>query len=134
MNRSSLIVASTMMFLGVALGAIGAHALEERISDDALDSFETGVRYLIYHGIVLLVLGLNKDRLNFKIRIVNHLFGWGTLLFSGSIFLLATKEIHGIPVKFLGPVTPIGGICLLSGWLGLIILFVNFRIAKHKNG
>lgn len=105
--------------VGIILGALGAHALKEELSASQLMSFETGVRYMIYHGLALLILGLSADKIS-QIAWPYRLMVAGTLIFSCSIFLLAMQDLMGVRLKFLGPVTPIGGVLMISGWLVLI--------------
>ena len=113
------------MFLGVLLGALGSHALSEKLPPSAMDSFMVAVRYLIYHGLALVFLSSwplvsegVKERLALFLVI-------GTLVFCLSILLLSTKPLHGLSVGFLGPVTPIGGLLLLIGWGYLIVQLVK---------
>lgn len=113
-------------FLGMAavgLGALGAHALKDDLSVAQLTSFETAVRYQFYHALVLLVLYLAKDRLSVrKLNLAAALFTTGVLCFSGSIYLLSCKDLLGLTTyKWLGPITPLGGILMMGGWLVLLI-------------
>lgn len=107
--------------LGVIAGAFGAHYLRERLKLEPrqLDSFETGVRYQLVHAIALMIVGLlslHSGRAGAALTAVGWLFLVGTLLFSGSIYLLAL----GIgPRALLGPTTPIGGSLLIVGWFVL---------------
>jgi uncharacterized membrane protein YgdD (TMEM256/DUF423 family) len=101
--------------LAVALGALGAHALKDVLEPTSLASYKTAVLYHLLHSIALLAL----TRGDYK-RITAHLWLWGILLFSGSIYLLATDELLGITLSFLGPITPVGGVLLIGGWLSLI--------------
>lgn len=109
-----LFYAAISGFLTVALGAMGAHFLKSRLAESALQSFETGVLYQMFHTLVLLVLGLLMLRFPEE-----GLYRWsavammlGMILFSGSIYVLS---LWG--VKALGPVTPLGGLSLMLGWL-----------------
>ncbi len=115
MNKSITVSGATIIMLAIVLGAFGAHALKERLDAEQLASFETGVRYAMYHGLAFLVLGLAADRLP-KITWVYRLLLSGVLLFSGSIFLLSMQSIFGVELKFLGPITPIGGVLMIAGW------------------
>jgi uncharacterized membrane protein YgdD (TMEM256/DUF423 family) len=113
-------------FLGMAavgLGALGAHALKDDLSVAQLTSFETAVRYQFYHAMVLLVLYLAKDRLSVrKLNLAAAVFTAGVLCFSGSIYLLSCKDLFGLTTyKWLGPITPLGGILMMSGWAVLLI-------------
>ena len=108
----------------VILGAFSAHALKGILTDSHLSSFETGVRYQMYHGLTLLLLGLNSDKLHQSI-LSARLMIYGTLLFSGSIYLLNLQALIGISLPFLGPITPIGGFFLISGWSILLISLIK---------
>jgi uncharacterized membrane protein YgdD (TMEM256/DUF423 family) len=99
----------------VALGAFGAHALRERLVPDMLAVFEVGVRYQMYHALALLVVGLAAGRLpGGGAAAAGWLFVAGTVLFSGSIYLLAFTG-----QRWLGAVTPLGGVAFLAGWAAL---------------
>jgi uncharacterized membrane protein YgdD (TMEM256/DUF423 family) len=116
-NRNLIITAGTLAVLGVVLGAFAAHVLEKQLTSDELSSFQTGVRYQIYHALALLilpVLPLNKTSLPARF------FVGGTVLFSGSIYLLTLDRLMGVDLSFLGWVTPIGGLALITAWLLLI--------------
>jgi uncharacterized membrane protein YgdD (TMEM256/DUF423 family) len=116
-NRNLIITASTLAVLGVVLGAFAAHILEKQLTFDELNSFQTGVRYQIYHAFALLILAvlpLNKTSL------LARFFIGGTVLFSGSIYLLTLDRLMGVDLSFLGWVTPIGGLALITAWLLLI--------------
>lgn len=116
---------SVFMFLGVALGALGSHALSGKITQEALQSYMISVRYMLFHGIVLLFLSaLPFVEVTQKERIA-LLLVVGVFVFSGSILLLSTKAIHGLNVNWLGPVTPIGGLLLLGAWA-----YVSFLLGK----
>ena len=112
-------------FLGVLFGAFGAHYLKTRLRPEALQSFETGVRYQLIHALLLLVLGFN---LSFETALeawICRLILIGILLFSFSIYLLVWTGYKGRKWKFLGPVTPLGGLCLLAGWALLGVWFLK---------
>ncbi|WP_047544631.1 DUF423 domain-containing protein [Psychroserpens sp. Hel_I_66] len=117
------IVIATGAFFGilsVVFGAFGAHALKKRLSKDQLHSFEVGVKYQMYHGIVLLVLGFGLNHISLAMY---WCFTIGILLFSFSIYGLVLSDAKGNKLKFLGPITPIGGMLLVIGWA---LLFINF--------
>ncbi|MCR9226089.1 MAG: DUF423 domain-containing protein [Flavobacteriaceae bacterium] len=110
--------------LAVIFGAFGAHALKKKLTPELLQSFETGVKYQMYHAIVLLVLGFN---LGFDAPIdawIVNCFIFGTLLFSFSIYALCLGAAKGNKPRFLGPVTPIGGLLLVIGWALLLYSFI----------
>lgn len=119
MNRTIVIKGAFLGCIAVLLGAMGAHALKQVLTPDQLASFETAVRYQIYHAIVLLFLAIGSTWFNQKTLRLSVLFIFGgTLLFSGSIYLLTLKSIFNLDfLTFAGPITPIGGVCLIIGWL-----------------
>jgi uncharacterized membrane protein YgdD (TMEM256/DUF423 family) len=117
-----------VLFCGTAviLGAFGAHLLSDMLSADALQSFEVGVRYQFFHGMALLFLSLTPNPQKFINR-TGLLFIIGTLLFSISIYLLSLSTMYGdtgLPA-ILGPVTPIGGLMLILGWLNLLVGYLR---------
>lgn len=120
MNKNIMAWGATFALTAVILGAFGAHALKELLSINQLASFETGIRYQMFHGIVLLIIGISIDKIN-KTVIISKLFISGTILFSFSIYLLNTQELIGTSLSFLGPVTPIGGALLIAGWFCLLL-------------
>ena len=128
MKQIVLFIGGIYGMLSIILGAFGAHAFKNLLTPDKLDSFEVGVRYQMYHAIVLLIIGLF---LNLETSIEKWT-AWsiiiGTFLFSVSIYLLAFAEYWKINLKFLGPVTPLGGLFMIAGWALLIISFVKTRI------
>ncbi|MFN7915141.1 MAG: DUF423 domain-containing protein [Vicinamibacterales bacterium] len=117
MDRTFIFVGALMGFLGVGLGAFGAHGLKTRVSPDMLAIFETGVRYQMYHALALLLVGLMMNRMEGRAMLVA---GWsftaGILIFSGSLYALALSG-----VTILGAITPIGGVAFLAGWIALAI-------------
>ncbi|MFN8325541.1 DUF423 domain-containing protein [Flavobacterium sp.] len=121
----------TGLFFGVTsiiLGAFGAHALKNYLTPEQLVSFETGVRYQMYHALFLLFLSRNQSVTQKTKKTVFYLISVGVILFSFSIFLLTTKNVTSIDFKFLGPITPIGGLLLISGWM---ILFISYLKRKE---
>lgn len=103
-------------FLSVALGAFGAHALKAMLSPELHITFETAVRYQMYHSLALLVLGVLSMRLKHGYLIVaGWLFVWGVVLFSGSLYVLALTR-----ATWLGIITPMGGTLFLAGWVFFI--------------
>jgi uncharacterized membrane protein YgdD (TMEM256/DUF423 family) len=115
MDRLFFSMGAVSGFIGVALGAFGAHALKSRLAPDLLATFEVGVRYQMYHALALLAVGWAQTRWPGPVlNAGGWLFVAGTLLFSGSLYVLSlTGE------KWLGAVTPVGGLALLGGWLCL---------------
>jgi uncharacterized membrane protein YgdD (TMEM256/DUF423 family) len=107
-----LSLASVLGALGVVLGAFGAHALRARLDPQQLASWQTAVQYHLLHSVVLLALVLFADATGRSVRAPASLFALGIVLFSGSIYLL----VLGGP-RWLGPVTPLGGLCFIAGWV-----------------
>lgn len=111
-----LLAGAVAALLGVGLGAFGAHALAARLSPTDLATFETGVRYQMYHALALLGLGLlRRQRPGPWLDRAGLLFLWGTVVFSGSLYLLVLTG-----QRWLGAVTPIGGVAFLAGWAALV--------------
>jgi uncharacterized membrane protein YgdD (TMEM256/DUF423 family) len=99
--------------LGVALGAFGAHALKSRLTADDLAIFETAVRYQLFHAVALLGLAAWTDRAaGGKLVWAARAFGLGVLIFSGSLYLLVLTQ-----QRWLGAITPLGGVALIGGWI-----------------
>lgn len=107
--------------LAVIFGAFGAHALKKIFTDDQLKNFETGVKYQMYHAIVLLVLGFNYSFSTAIEVVMGYAFIIGVFLFSFSIYGLCITAAKGKKVKILGPITPLGGLGLVLGWALLLI-------------
>lgn len=128
MKQFTLLAGALYGALSVVLGAFGAHALKKVLDTNALASFETGVKYQMYHALVLLVIGYF---FTFTTKI-EYAAAWcfiaGTFLFSGSIYLLSMQSAWQANLKFLGPVTPLGGLLMIVGWVLLAV--VAFRVAR----
>ncbi len=117
MTRTSAFGAlgAALAFLAVAGGAFGTHLLEGRMAPDLLEIFDTAVEYQMYHAMALLVLGVfPRDFPGNAPLWAGRLFVAGTIVFSGSLYLLAFTG-----VRWLGAITPVGGVCLLAGWTAL---------------
>jgi uncharacterized membrane protein YgdD (TMEM256/DUF423 family) len=115
MDRLFFVLGCISGFLGVALGAFGAHALKSRLDADLLATFEVGVRYQMYHAFALLAVGWAQTRWPGQaLNASGWLFVAGTVIFSGSLYLLSLSG-----TRWLGAITPIGGVALLAGWLCL---------------
>src|SRR2546428_619104 len=122
MDRTFLLLGAVLGFLGVALGAFGAHALRSRLSSEMLAVFETGVRYQMYHAFAILIVAAAIGRIGDASWLV--LAGWfflaGIVLFSGSLYALTLTGIG-----MLGSITPIGGLLFLIGWACLIVFGIR---------
>lgn len=124
MNNKLITIAGLLAFLAVTLGAFGAHKLNELLTTEKLNSFETGVRYQFYHSLALLIIGLNANKLN-ATALIGKFMLIGIVFFSFSIYLLSLQELIGINLSILGPITPIGGLLLMISWL--ILIFKNYK-------
>jgi uncharacterized membrane protein YgdD (TMEM256/DUF423 family) len=118
-NKNIVVTAAILGAFTIMIGAFGAHGLKELISEKSLVSFETGVRYQMYHVIVMLILGVSTGISPKTQKWVFRFFIIGILLFSGSIYLLTLNEFLPFDAKTIAFVTPIGGFLLIIGWLRL---------------
>lgn len=125
MKEFTLIMACIFGSSAIILGAFGAHALKKKLSNEKLSSFEVGVRYQMYSAITLLILGYNLNFEFFIEQLTIYSIISGTILFSFSIYLLSFSDIMGKNLKFLGPITPLGGLILIIGWISLLISIVQ---------
>ena len=118
MNRRFFVIGSLFGALGVALGAFGAHGLEERLSSDALSTYQTAARYQMYHALALLAVTYAATRWpgSWLPKAAGWSFVVGIILFSGSLYLLSLTD-----VGWLGAIAPLGGAALIIGWLCLAL-------------
>lgn len=121
MNKKIVLTGLAFGILAIILGAFGAHGLKQFLSIEQLSSFEVGVKYLLFHALFLLFVSNTNFVAENEKKVVFYLTLFGTLFFSGSIFLLTTKNVTGVDFKFLGPITPIGGLLLIAAWFWLFI-------------
>jgi uncharacterized membrane protein YgdD (TMEM256/DUF423 family) len=120
MNKKILITASLFGAVAVVLGAFGAHGLKNLIPADALTIWAKGVEYQFYHTFALLFLSQLKE--SKWTNMAYRFFSFGILFFSGSLYLLATRTVTEISfVNFIGPITPIGGLLFIIGWMMLLL-------------
>ncbi|MGB3590671.1 MAG: DUF423 domain-containing protein [Nonlabens sp.] len=112
---------AVVIVLAVILGALAAHALEKVLNADQLESFKTGVQYQMYHGIALLIIASTPFLETAEKKITFYLFLTGTILFSISIYALVCAPLIDLDLWFLGPVTPVGGLLLITGWVYIIV-------------
>jgi uncharacterized membrane protein YgdD (TMEM256/DUF423 family) len=121
-QRKFLIIGSLMAILAVGLGAFAAHGLKPHLTEYQISIFETGTRYHFYHTFAILWIALLADKLpSPKLNAIGWLFTIGIVFFSGSLYLLATRELIGIHWAFLGPMTPLGGLLFIIGWVILLV-------------
>lgn len=111
--------------LGIIFGAFGAHALKKIFSEDQLKNFETGVKYQMYHALLLVIIGFNIQHITSYENLLFYSLTLGILLFSFSIYGLCISSALNKKLKILGPITPIGGLLLLLGWVVLILNSIN---------
>jgi uncharacterized membrane protein YgdD (TMEM256/DUF423 family) len=130
MNRTIFITATILGMLAIVLGAFAAHGLKTLIIPESLQTFETGVRYQMYHAFFLFVLGMLKPLSNKTKRITFYLIIVGLVFFSGSIYGLATNALTSFDFKSIGFITPIGGLLLIIAWFLLLINFLKMNADK----
>lgn len=111
--------------LGIIFGAFGTHALKKIFSEEQLKNFETGVKYQMYHALLLVIIGFNTQYITSYENLLFYSLTFGTLLFSFSIYGLCISSALNKKLKILGPITPIGGLLLLLGWILLILNSIN---------
>lgn len=129
MDRKIIGVAAFMGAVAIVLGAFGAHSLKEVLNENELVTFETGVRYQMYHALFLLFVGTTNLIAESTKKTIVWLVTIGVLFFSGSIYLLSTASVTSVNAKFIGPITPIGGLLMISAW---IVLFAKIRGKKAE--
>ena len=123
MDKKTISTGAIFGMIAIILGAFGAHALKNVLTIEALSTFETGVKYQMYHALFLLFIG-TLDELSQKAKkIIYNLVVFGVLFFSGSIYLLATNSLTSFDFKVIGFMTPVGGLLLILAWA---VLFFNF--------
>ncbi|WP_335965723.1 DUF423 domain-containing protein [Galbibacter sp. PAP.153] len=128
MTKGILIAGAILGFLAVILGAFGAHALKNAIDAEAVKTFETGVKYQMYHALLLLFVGSTTFLSEGTKNTLMYLVILGVVLFSGSIYGLATNSLTSFDFKKIGFITPIGGTLLIVSWGILIYKFVRLKI------
>ncbi|MFO7744585.1 MAG: DUF423 domain-containing protein [Psychroflexus sp.] len=127
-QKKLVLLGSCFGFIGIILGAFAAHGLENLISEDAINTFETGVKYQIYHALFLLFLSSQNYTTNKLNKALFWLVLLGIIFFSGSIYGLATNELTSFDFKKIAWITPIGGALLILSWV-----LVFFNVLKKRN-
>ncbi|MFV5687125.1 DUF423 domain-containing protein [Flavobacterium sp. ZT3R25] len=125
MDKKIISTGAIFGMIAIILGAFGAHALKKVLSLEQLSTFETGVRYQMYHAVFLLFIGLTNDLSQKAKKTIYFLVLFGVFLFSGSIYLLATNDLTSFDFKVIGFVTPIGGLLLILAWGVLLLNIIN---------
>lgn len=131
MNKKIISTAAIFGMIAIILGAFGAHALKKVLSAEQLATFETGVRYQMYHALFLLFIGTNTIINQKRKKIIYNFTLLGVLFFSGSIYFLATNSLMPIDFRIFGFITPIGGLFLISAWFVLLFDLIK-PIKKEK--
>lgn len=128
MNKTLMVTGAILGITGIILGAFAAHGLEKLIDKEALETFETGVRYQMYHAFLLLILG-GTAFVNQKLKkTIFILVVLGLILFSGSIYGLATNDLSGFDFKTIAIVTPLGGLSLIIAWVLILIGIIRAKV------
>jgi uncharacterized membrane protein YgdD (TMEM256/DUF423 family) len=125
MERKIVRIAAILGMLAIILGAFGAHALKKVLTAEQLVTFETGVKYQMYHALLLLFVGLSAQVSEIAKKRIFYFVVSGVLCFSGSIYLLATNDLTTFDFKKIGFITPIGGLLLIVAWMCLFIDFLK---------
>lgn len=120
MNKTILATGAILGTLGICLGAFAAHGLERLVSEESVRTFETGVRYQMYHAFFLLLIGAtNMVNTKWK-KLIFYLVLVGVVMFSGSIYGLATNDLSSFDFKKIAMITPLGGLLLILAWVVLL--------------
>ncbi len=132
MDKKILSTGTIFGMTAIILGAFGAHALKKVLNLDQLSTFETGVRYQMYHALFLIFIGLIPTISQKTKKVIYYLVLSGVSLFSGSIYLLATNSITAFDFRTIGFLTPIGGFLLILAWGVLLLSVLNKKIIKPE--
>jgi len=128
MDKKIFTTASLFGMIAIILGAFGAHKLKEVLTLEQLNTFETGVKYQMYHAFFLLFVGLNTSLTVKTKQIIYFLTLFGVIFFSGSIYLLATNSLTTFDFRTIGFITPIGGLLLIGAWGVLLGSYLNKKL------
>ncbi len=121
-NKRIILTASLFGVTAIIFGAFGSHGLRGKVTDSDLAIWKTAVDYQFYHMLALLFLSLFSGLPNRLINIASYSFTFGIILFSGSLYLLSVQSITGLNWNwFLGPITPLGGLLFILGWICLFL-------------
>lgn len=120
--------------LAVILGAFGAHYLKKKVGNgmflpEDFDAYKTGVQYQFIHTLAIVGVFAIKDKIPLYNKTITTMFALGIIFFSGSLYLLSTGALTGCNFKWLGPVTPLGGLCFIGGWVCLALSVVKQKSA-----
>jgi len=126
MNKQITTLAVFYIFISILLGAFGAHGIKDYVSEDLIITFNKGVKYLMYAGLGLLILGLNTDKFEFNLKWNFRLIILGSLLFSVNLFIYTFHESFSILKNFVH-IVPVGGLLMIIGWGSL-----GFKLLRTK--
>ena len=133
MHKTFLKIGALLAATSVALGAFGAHALKDLVSERAVATFDTLTKYMFYHAFALILCGiLYRDFRSGLLVWAGRLFAFGILLFSGSLLYITYTQATVSPMmKWVGPVTPVGGLLFILGWVLMFISFFKKQVIRH---
>ena len=132
MNKTVFLLGIVFGISAIVLGAFGAHGLEAVLSESQLDTFETGVKYQMYHALLLLIISQLQAVSTKYCKWISYLISAGVVFFSFSIYFLATNDLTGFDFRKIGFITPIGGLLLISGWVLLGIGVVKSKLRNSN--
>ena len=127
MNKKLLVAGTILGILAIVLGAFAAHGLKALVDQDAVKSFETGVRYQMYHAFLLLLIGSTSYIGKWAKQLILVLIIIGLIMFSGSIYGLATNALSSFDFKSIAFITPIGGLILIAAWVVMLIDMLKIK-------
>lgn len=127
MNKKLVVAGAILGVMSIILGAFASHGLKKSITTDDVSTFETGVRYQMYHALLMLFVGSTSMLKKKTKRIMFALILAGLLLFSGSIYGLATNDLTTFDFRKIAMLTPIGGLLLISSWIVMLLGFVRLK-------
>ena len=130
MKKKIFLTATILGLTALFFGAYATHGLRQLISNDSFESFQTGIRYQLYHALFLFIIGILPILNLFQRKIIFYLVLIGVILFSGSIYLLSTNSLTNTDFISLGILTPVGGLALIFGWI--ILAYYIFINKSHK--
>lgn len=132
MSKKLILAGLIFIFLSITLGAFAAHGLESmKIAKGQIDSFNVGVRYLFYNGLGMIAIAGIHEKLDFTLKPQYRGILWGTIIFSSSIFGLVLLPQLNIDInKYLGPITPIGGVIMIFGWFTLMVKYMRIYASQ----
>jgi uncharacterized membrane protein YgdD (TMEM256/DUF423 family) len=128
MNKKLLISGAILGITGIILGAFAAHGLEKLVDSDGIKSFETGVRYQMYHAFLFLILGSTSMVSVKQKKVIFYFILIGLICFSGSIYGLATNGLSSFDFKTIALITPVGGLLLIIAWTILLIGILKSKV------